>query len=43
MRSLGLTSRRISMLYFYEAFMLVFASCILGVAIGFIIGYTITL
>jgi ABC-type antimicrobial peptide transport system permease subunit len=43
LRALGFTSKRISLLYFYEAFVLVIASCILGVTTGTIIGYTMTL
>ena len=31
------------MLYFYEAMILVLASCLLGVMVGMIVGYTMTL
>ena len=40
LRSIGLTSYRISTLYFYEALLLVFASCILGIMIGVLVGFT---
>ena len=40
LRSIGVTKIRITMLYFYEAFTLVFVSCVLGVMIGVTIGNT---
>lgn len=40
MRSIGITNGRIKMLYFYEAFILVFCSCLMGMFIGVVIGYT---
>lgn len=43
MRSIGLTKNRIKLLYFYEAFVLVFVSCLMGVLIGVSIGYTMKL
>lgn len=43
MRAMGLTKRRIKLLYFYEAFILVLASASLGVMIGMIVGYTMVL
>jgi len=43
LRAIGLTKCRIRMLYFYEALVLVFSSCILGVFIGMTVGYTMTL
>jgi len=43
MRMLGLTKIRVKLLYFYEAVILVFASCLLGIMIGILIGYTMTL
>jgi len=43
MRAMGLTKRRIKLLYFYEAFVLVLASASLGVMIGMIVGYTMVL
>lgn len=43
MRAIGFTKGRIKILYFYEALMLVLASCLLGVMIGCIVGYTMAL
>jgi len=43
LRSMGFTKNRIKILYFYEAFVLVIASCLLGVLIGIIVGYTMVL
>jgi ABC-type antimicrobial peptide transport system permease subunit len=43
MRSIGLTKNRIKLLYFYEAILLVLASCILGIFIGIVIGYTMAI
>jgi lipoprotein-releasing system permease protein len=43
MRSIGFTKRRVKLLYFYEAFVLVFVSCLLGMMIGVGIGYTMKL
>jgi ABC-type antimicrobial peptide transport system permease subunit len=43
LRAMGFTKTRIKMLYFYEAFVLVIASCLLGVMIGIIVGYTMVL
>jgi ABC-type antimicrobial peptide transport system permease subunit len=43
LRAIGFTKCRIKMLYFYEAMVLVFASSILGVMVGMIVGYTMTL
>jgi ABC-type antimicrobial peptide transport system permease subunit len=43
MRAMGFTRRRVKCLYFYEAFILVMASSLLGVMIGCIVGYTMTL
>ena len=40
LRSIGFTSYRISNLYFYEALLLVFASCLLGILIGVLVGFT---
>ena len=42
-RFLGYTKRRIKMLYFYEAFILVMSSCSLGVFIGTLVGCTMLL
>jgi ABC-type antimicrobial peptide transport system permease subunit len=43
MRAMGFTKSRIKMLYFYEAFILVSSSCMLGVMIGVIVGFTMVL
>lgn len=43
LRSIGFTRARIMMLYFYEAIVLVLASCILGVMVGMAVGYTMCL
>ena len=43
LRAIGFTKSRIKILYFYEAFILVMASCVLGVMIGVIVGYTMVL
>ncbi len=43
LRAIGFSKCRMRMLYFYEALVLVFSSCLLGVAIGMIVGYTMTL
>jgi ABC-type antimicrobial peptide transport system permease subunit len=43
LRSIGFTKTRIKLLYFYEAFILVIASCLMGVLIGVGIGYTMML
>ena len=43
LRSIGFTSYRICMLYFYEALLLVFASCLLGIMIGVAVGFTMVL
>ena len=43
MRAMGFTRMRMKFLYFYEAFILVSASCLLGVMIGTIIGFTMVL
>ncbi len=43
MRSVGLTKNRIKLLYFYEAFVLVFASCLLGILVGCVMGVTVCL
>ena len=40
LRAMGFTKYRVRMLYFYEALILVMSSCILGVLIGTIVGYT---
>ena len=43
MRSIGITSIKIKLLYFYEALILVLSSCLLGVFIGMTVGYTMAL
>lgn len=43
LRAMGFTKTRIKMLYFYEAFVLVMSSCLLGVMIGVIVGFTMVL
>ena len=40
LRSIGFKGYRICTLYFYEALLLVFASCMLGVMIGVLVGFT---
>ena len=43
LRSMGVRRIRIKLLYFYEALILVVSSCLLGVLIGVIVGYTMSL
>ena len=43
LRAMGVTKGRIRMLFFYEALILVFASCLLGVFVGTVVGFTMTL
>ena len=43
MRAMGISSIRIKLLYFYEALILVFASCLLGILIGTVVAYTMML
>lgn len=43
LRAMGFTNSRIKALYFYEALILVVASCLLGCVIGTIVGYTMVL
>ena len=43
LRSIGFTKYRISILYFYEALLLVFAACLLGVCIGVLVGFTMVI
>ena len=43
LRSIGFSKTRIRLLYFYEALILVFTSSLLGVFIGFVVGWTMTL
>ena len=37
---MGVTKIRITLLYFYEALILVFAACFLGIMIGVFVGWT---
>ena len=43
LRAMGMTKIRIKLLYFYEALLLIIASCFLGVMIGIVTGYTMVL
>lgn len=43
LRSIGFTNTRIKILFFYEAFVLVFVSCLMGILIGTMVGYTMML
>jgi len=43
LRAMGFTKYRVRMLYFYESLVLVLSSCILGVIIGTMVGYTMLL
>ena len=43
LRAMGVTKSRIRLLYFYEALILVFASCLLGVFVGVAMGFTMVL
>lgn len=43
LRAIGLTQMQIVRLYIYESFTLVFSSCIIGMFIGILIGYTMIL
>ena len=43
LRAMGFTKYRVRLLYFYESLVLVLSSCILGVLIGTIVGYTMLL
>ena len=40
LRAIGFTNYRVRLLYFYESLVLVLTSCILGVLIGVVVGYT---
>lgn len=41
LRAIGITKTRIKVLYFYESFILVLASSMLGVMIGTVVGFTL--
>jgi len=43
LRAMGFTKMRIKMLYFYEAFILVIASSLLGIMIGTTVAFTMVL
>jgi ABC-type antimicrobial peptide transport system permease subunit len=43
LRSIGFRRFRIMLLYFYEAAVLILASSLLGVMIGMVVGYTMTI
>ena len=43
LRSIGITRMSINLLYFYEALVLVFSACFLGILIGTFVGYTMML
>ena len=43
LRAMGFSKWRIRLLYFYEALILVLASCILGIFTGMSVGYTVSL
>ena len=38
LRAIGVTKGRIRILFFYEALILVFASCVLGIFVGTVVG-----
>lgn len=43
LRAIGFTKNRIKILYFYEAMVLILASCLMGVMVGMVIAYTMVL
>jgi len=43
LRAIGVTKLRITLLYFYEALILVFSASLLGITIGTVVGYTMKL
>ena len=43
LRAIGFTRMRICVLYFYEALLVVFASCVLGILIGVLVGVTMVI
>jgi ABC-type antimicrobial peptide transport system permease subunit len=43
LRAIGFTKNRIKVLYFYEAMVLILASCLMGVMVGMVIAYTMVL
>ena len=43
LRSMGFTRMRINLLYFYEALIVVFAACLMGILVGTTVGFTMML
>ncbi|KAL4504054.1 hypothetical protein ABPG72_022684 [Tetrahymena utriculariae] len=43
MRAMGLSKLKLSLIYIYESFVLVFSSCIIGTIVGIIIGYSMSM
>ena len=43
LRALGLTKTRMILIYIYEAFAILMSSCLIGLIIGWIVGYTMAL
>ena len=40
---MGVTKIRINLLYFYEALIVVFAACMMGIFVGTVVGYSMKL
>jgi ABC-type antimicrobial peptide transport system permease subunit len=43
LRAVGITKSSMIRLYIYEAFTLVFSSCIIGMFVGIIVGFTMSM
>lgn len=43
MRAMGMPNKRIYLLYIYESFILVLSSSLLGIMIGTVVGFSMTL
>ncbi|EAR92340.1 efflux ABC transporter, permease domain protein (macronuclear) [Tetrahymena thermophila SB210] len=43
MRAVGLSKLKLSLIYIYESFVLVFSSCIIGTIVGMVIGYSMSM
>lgn len=43
LRSMGMTKIRINLLYFYEALIVVFSACSMGILVGTFVGYSMKL
>jgi len=43
MRAMGMPKKRIYLLYIYESFILVLSSSLLGIMIGTVVGFSMTL